>query len=86
VGDVQRSVGTAVVCDDDLARDLEFPDGVVSLRNAGPQGLGLIEARHDDREFQRCLSVVDHCGVAALPPHLHKGGIPRQLDRDALFT
>jgi hypothetical protein len=106
VGDVQRSVGTAVVRDDDLAGDLELPDGVVSLLNADPQRLGLIEARHDDREFQCCFNVMGHRCVTALLPdlaHLNKGtgihesvrvgflelgdgGIPRQLDRDALFA
>ena len=50
-GHRQRAVGAAVVGDDDLRRQAVFLDCLLRLADADGQRLGLVEARHDDRDF-----------------------------------
>ena len=53
-GDCDRlgAVGRAVVRDDDFARDVAVADGVDRLPDAVCEGLGLIQAWHEDREVE----------------------------------
>ena len=46
-----RAVIRPVVCDDHLTRDPVTPQRVHGLAHAGPDRVGLVEARHHDRDL-----------------------------------
>ena len=52
-GKVLGAVGAAVVGDDDFGRQAIFLDRRLSFLDAGGQRLGLVQARHHDRDFDR---------------------------------
>ena len=51
-GDLLRAVGAAVVGDDDLAVDAQPLEGCDGLGDAGADRAGLVQARHDDGDFE----------------------------------
>ena len=58
LGNLTRSIGAAVVSDDDFSGDVIFAEGFLGLEDATLESVGFIQTRHDHRQFQSCLNAI----------------------------